>query len=229
MESEFLSRISPGQRAFLTRTAVLERMCGPLCEAVLEAAGSAAVLADLAGANLPLVPLDRRGEWYRYHHLLRDMLLAALQRREPVLRHRAAGWYLRNGWPEDALECSMAAEDVDGAARLVGQLAVPAHRQGRITTLRRWFSWLEDRDGIEGYLMVAVLASLFSGLMGSQPPAGGEPMRSIAGRMRTQPAPVTLRLRRGPPCSRAILCRRGPNRCAPTQTRPCAGLRRRAS
>jgi hypothetical protein len=66
----------------------------------------------------------------------------------------------------------------------------------------------EDRDGIEGYPMVAVLASLFSGLMGSQPPAGGEPMRSIDGRMRTQPAPVTLRLRRGPPCSQAILCRR---------------------
>jgi LuxR family maltose regulon positive regulatory protein len=124
MEPEFLSRISPKQRAFLTRTAVLERMCGPLCEAVLEAAGSAAVLADLAGANLPLVPLDRRGEWYRYHHLFRDMLLAELQRREPVLRHCVAGWYLRNGWPEDALECSMAAEDVDGAARLAGQLAV---------------------------------------------------------------------------------------------------------
>ena len=61
MESEFLSRISRRQRVFLTRTAVLERMCGPLCEAVLNMAGSAAVLADLAGSNLLLVPLDRRG------------------------------------------------------------------------------------------------------------------------------------------------------------------------
>jgi ATP/maltotriose-dependent transcriptional regulator MalT len=61
LESEFLSRISRQQRAFLTRTAVLERMCGPLCEAVLEASGSAAVLADLAGANLLLVPLEERG------------------------------------------------------------------------------------------------------------------------------------------------------------------------
>ena len=61
MESEFLSRISRRQRAFLARTAVLERMCGPLCDAVLGEGGSAAILADLAAANLLLVPLDRRG------------------------------------------------------------------------------------------------------------------------------------------------------------------------
>ena len=170
MESEFLARISGQQRAFLTRTAVLERMCGPLCEAVLEVGGSAAILADLAGANLLLVPLDRRGEWYRYHHLFRDMLLAELHRLEPglmpVLRRRAADWYLRNGWPEEALEYFMAAGDVDGAARLVGQLAVPAYRQGRVTTIQRWFGWLEDRGGIEGHPMAAVLASLFSALTG---------------------------------------------------------------
>ena len=170
MESEFLARISRRQRAFLTRTAVLERMCGPLCEAVLGVGGSASILADLAGANLLLVPLDRRGEWYRYHHLFRDMLLAELQRLEPglmpVLRGRAAGWCVRNGWPEEALEYSMAAGDVDGAARLVGQLAVPAYRQGRVTTIRRWFRWLEERGGIGGHPMAAVLASLLSALTG---------------------------------------------------------------
>ena len=170
MESEFLSRISLRQRAFLTRTAALERMCGPLCDAVLDMAGSAAVLADLAGSNVLLVPLDRRGEWYRYHHLFRDMLLAELGRREPalmpVLRRRAAGWCLDNGLPEEALEYSMAAGDVDGAARLVGQLAVPAWRQGRVTTIQRWYGWLEDRGGIEAHPMAAVLASLFFALMG---------------------------------------------------------------
>ena len=170
MESEFLSRISRQQRAFLTRTAVLERMCGPLCEAVLDMCGSATILADLAGSNLLLVPLDRRGEWYRYHHLFRDMLLAELRCLEPglmpVLRRRAAGWYVRNGWPEEALEYSMAAGDVDGAARLAGQLVVPAYRRGRVATIRRWFGWLEDRGGIAGHPMVAVLASLFSALTG---------------------------------------------------------------
>ena len=170
MESEFLSRISGQQRAFLTRTAVLERMCGPLCEAVLDMGGSASILADLAGSNLLLVPLDRRGEWYRYHHLFRDMLLAELQRREPglmpVLRRRAGDWYLRNGWPEEALEYSMAAGDVHSVAGLVEKLGVPAYRQGRVTTIQRWFGWLEDRGGIEGHPMAAVLASLFSALTG---------------------------------------------------------------
>ena len=95
VESELLSRISQQQRVFLTRTAVLERLCGPLCDAVLDHDGSVAVLADLARSNLLLVPLDRRGQWYRYHHLFRDMLLAELERAAPalmpVLRRRAAG------------------------------------------------------------------------------------------------------------------------------------------
>ena len=110
VESEFLARISRGQRAFLTRSAVLERMSGPLCEAVLSMPGSGATLAELARSNMLLVPLDRHGEWYRYHHLFRDMLLAQLHRQEPglmpVLRRRAARWCLRNGLPKEALEYS---------------------------------------------------------------------------------------------------------------------------
>src|SRR5262249_42576766 len=100
----FLGRVSRRQRGFLTRTAVLERMCGPLCETVLDLPGSAATLASLARSNLLLVPLDRRREWYRYHHLFRDMLLAELHRLEPdlmpSLQRRAAEWYARNGAPE---------------------------------------------------------------------------------------------------------------------------------
>jgi LuxR family transcriptional regulator, maltose regulon positive regulatory protein len=170
MESEFLARIPRRQRAFLTRTAVLERMSGPLCEAVLELPGSAVTLAELARSNMLLVPLDRREEWYRYHHLFRDMLLGELKRHEPelipVLRRRAAGWCLANGLPEAALEYSIAAEDVDAAAGLAEKLAVPAHRQGRVTTIQRWFRWLEDRGGIEGHPMAAVLATLVSALTG---------------------------------------------------------------
>src|SRR5215471_14776018 len=85
VEPEFLARISQPQRKFLTQTAVLERMCGPLCEAVLHLPGAGTILADLARSNMLLVPLDRRGEWYRYHHLFRDMLLAELHRHEPGL------------------------------------------------------------------------------------------------------------------------------------------------
>ena len=85
VEAEFLARISSSQREFLTRTAALERMSGPLCEAVLEVPGSAAALAGLAQSNLLLVPLDRRGRWYRYHNLFRGLLRAELERLEPGL------------------------------------------------------------------------------------------------------------------------------------------------
>ena len=170
MESEFLARISRRQREFLTRTAVLERMCGPLCDAVMDLSGSAATLADLARSNMLLVPLDRQGQWYRYHHLFRDMLLTELQRLEPglmpVLRRRAADWYLHNGGPEEALEYSIAAGDIDTAVRLVEQLWLSAYRQARITTVERWFRWLEDRGAVVGHPMVAVMASFLSAMMG---------------------------------------------------------------
>jgi len=170
MESEFLSRISQQNRVFLTRTAVLERMSGPLCEAVLELPGAHTILADLARSNLLLVPLDRQGQWYRYHHLFRDMLLAELERKEPglvpVLRRRAADWFVRNSLPEAGLEYSMAAGDVDTAAVLVAKLVIPTHRQGRVTTIQRWLRWLDDRSGTEGHPTVAVLAALFWALMG---------------------------------------------------------------
>ena len=154
LRSELLGRMSGAHASFLTRTSVLGRLCGPLCDAVLGQSGSAAVLAELARSNLLLVPLDRRGEWYRYHHLFRDMLLAELHRMQPslipVLRRRAAGWCLQNNLAEEALEYSMAAGDVEAAAGLVEKLWVLAYRQGRRTTLQRWFQWLEDRVGSRG-------------------------------------------------------------------------------
>jgi LuxR family transcriptional regulator, maltose regulon positive regulatory protein len=213
MKAEFLSRISARQRLFLTRTAVLERLCGPLCDAVLDAGGSAAILADLAGSNMLLVPLDRRGQWYRYHHLFRDMLLAELHRVEPglmpVLRRRAVGWCLDNGMPEEALEYTMAAGDVDGAARLVGQLTVPVYRKGRVTTIQRWYRWLEDRGGIEGHPMTAVLASLFSALTGR--PAEAERWADAVDRWQYgDPArPDDPSAKAWAALLRAILCRHG--------------------
>ena len=170
MESEFLARISRRRRAFLTRTAALERMSGPLCDAVLEESGSAGVLAELERSNLLLVPLDRRGQWYRYHHLFRDMLLAELQRLEPglmpVLYRRAAQWHEGHAEPGEALEYWMKAGEVDSAARLVGMLAFPAYQRGRIATVERWFGWLEDHAPKERYPAVAVLAAHISALAG---------------------------------------------------------------
>ena len=213
VESEFLARISERQRAFLTRTAVLERMCGPLCEAVLDLPGSAVTLADLARSNLLLVPLDQRGQWYRYHHLFRDMLLAQLERHSPglvpVLQRRAAGWYLRNDLPEDALEYSIAAGDVDGAARLVQKLWVPTDRQGRITTIQRWFRWLEDRDGMKGHPMLAVEAAFLTARTGRPAEAGR--WADMVDRWQYQDAarPADPPTEASAALLRASLCRRG--------------------
>ncbi len=231
MESEFLARISPQQRVFLTRTAVLERLCDPLCEAVLDRPRAAATLAYLARSNLLLVPLDSRGEWYRYHQLFRDMLLAELRRQEPelipVLRRRAAGWCVRTGLPEEALEYSIAAGDVDAAAGLLGDVAVPAYRQGRVTTLLRWFRWLDERGGIEEHPMVAALASLLAALTAR--PVDAERWADAVDRWQYADTarPAHLPAEAWAAVLRAFLCRRGVEQMradADEAARKCAEL-----
>jgi LuxR family transcriptional regulator, maltose regulon positive regulatory protein len=213
IESELLARISQRQRMFLTRTAVLDRMSAPLCETVLEVPGSAATLGELARSNLLLVPVDRRGQWYRYHHLFRDMLLGELRRQEPslipVLHRRAAQWFERNGLPEEALAHSMSAADVDMAARLVEQLWLVAYRQARITTVERWLQWLEDRSGMERHPTVAVLALFLATQMGRS--AEVERWADIVDRWQCGDAaqPRDRYAAAWAVLLRAILCRRG--------------------
>ena len=105
LRSELLAHLSPEEIRFLTRTAVLERMSGPLCDAVLESGGSAATLESLEHSNLFLVPLDQHRQWYRYHHLFQELLRSELERAEPDLvprlLARAADWCEANGQPED--------------------------------------------------------------------------------------------------------------------------------
>jgi LuxR family transcriptional regulator, maltose regulon positive regulatory protein len=212
VEAEFLARISREQRSFLTRTAVLERLCGPLCDAVLEQDGSGAVLAGLERSNLLLVPLDRHGEWYRYHHLFRDMLLSQLERLEPelvpVLRRRAADWCLQNDLPEEALEYSMAAGDADAAARLVERLWDRAYRQGRVTTRRRWIQWLDSRGVIDRYPRLAVFACFDAADMGQ--PAEAERWADAVDRWQHGDAAAdSPYLEAWAATQRAMLCRRG--------------------
>jgi LuxR family transcriptional regulator, maltose regulon positive regulatory protein len=175
IESEVLARISPRHRMFLTRTAVLERMCGALCDAVLEMTGGATALADLERSNLLLVPLDRRGRWYRYHHLFRDVLLAELERLEPwmmpPLRRRAAAWCLGHDLAEEAVEYSIAAGDVGTVARLVGgSWASLQHR--RHATLLRWLRWLDDHGAVADQPMLAMSASMLAAFTGRPAEAG---------------------------------------------------------
>ena len=135
LRSELLYRLSDAEVSFLTRTSVLDRMCGPLCDAILREKGSGTVLEQMEARNLLVVPLDRRREWYRYHHLLRERLQAELRRREPDLvqdlHFRAAKWFEATAMPEAAIEATRRRRETttgwpgwfwSGAAR-VGQRA----------------------------------------------------------------------------------------------------------
>src|SRR6266566_5270555 len=212
IESEVLARISPRHRMFLTRTAVLERMCGALCDAVLEMPGGATALADLERSNLLLVPLDRRGQWYRYHHLFRDVLLAELERLEPgmmpPLRRRAAAWCLGHDLAEEAVEYSIAAGDVGMAARLVGGSWASVQRR-RHATLLRWLRWLDDHGAVREHPMLAVSASMLAAITGR--PAEAERWADVVDRWRLgdgtwSAEPVALAWAA---VLRAMLCRHG--------------------
>ncbi|MDX6212986.1 MAG: hypothetical protein QOF82_2073, partial [Frankiales bacterium] len=135
-------------RDFLLKTSVLERLTGPLCDAVTGGDGGKATLVALERANLFLVPLDDRREWYRYHHLFADVLQAHLLDEEPdavaELHRRAATWFAANGDTSQAVSHAMAGGDFDRAAELM-ELAMPLmRRERREAELARWIRSLPE-------------------------------------------------------------------------------------
>jgi len=145
---EVLQRQPEDVRRFLLETSILDRLSGPLCDAVTGRNGGKAVLDALDRGNLFLVPLDDRRRWYRYHHLFADVLRARLldelPDRVPELHRRATEWYEQNGERSEAVSHALAAEDFERAADLI-ELAVPAVRQGRQeATMRRWLGAIPD-------------------------------------------------------------------------------------
>jgi LuxR family transcriptional regulator, maltose regulon positive regulatory protein len=170
LRSEILGRVGPTESSFLTRTSILTAMSGPLCDATLGRRGSAQLLEDLEDRNLLLIGLDARREWYRYHHLFRDLLLGELMRHEPEavpeLHVRAAAWYEANGMPEAAIDHAQAAGDADTVARLVLVHMNPVWASGRSDTLLRWLAWFEDQGVIGAYPGIAVHGSLMFALAG---------------------------------------------------------------
>jgi len=110
-------------RRFLLGTAILDRLSGPLCDAVMGEQGSQALLENLERRNLFVVALDDRREWYRYHHLFADVLQAQSVREDPdrarAFHRRASAWYDEHGSSGDAVRHAIAAEDLDRAAGLL--------------------------------------------------------------------------------------------------------------
>jgi LuxR family maltose regulon positive regulatory protein len=155
---EVLQRQPERVRSFLLQTSILDRLSGPLCDAVCfgvaetpsSSEGTAVtgqedgrgMLEALERGNLFVVPLDDKRQWYRYHHLFADVLHAHLMEEQhnqvPTLHRRASEWYERNGLPSDAVRHALAAEDFERAAGLI-ELAWPAMDES--FQLATWLGW----------------------------------------------------------------------------------------
>ncbi|MDH4135992.1 MAG: LuxR C-terminal-related transcriptional regulator [Anaerolineae bacterium] len=165
LADEVLQQQPKGTRDFLLKTSILNRLSGPLCDAVTGQKNSQAILEALGAANLFIVPLDNERRWYRYHHLFADLLRQRLQQSPPSvpfdklragspasggderggvaeLHIRASAWYEKNGLEIEALHHAAAANDVERAARLVEGEGMPLLFRGAVAPVLNWLESL---------------------------------------------------------------------------------------
>ena len=146
LTDEVLQRQSEAVRTFLLQTSVLDRLSGPLCDAVTGRTGGEAQLAQLEAANLFVVPLDEERRWYRYHHLFGDLLRNQLTRLHPEwkpdLHRRASRWFEETGDIHAAVEHALQSSDPSQIARLIEQHTLPRLYQGEVTRVVAWFDRL---------------------------------------------------------------------------------------
>jgi LuxR family maltose regulon positive regulatory protein len=168
--AEVLARQPEAIRRFLLRTSVLERLSGPLCDAVLETQGSAALLDQLERSNLFLMPLDDHRQWYRYHQLFGELLRVELGRRDPgllpVLHRRAAAWHRQADNVELAIGHNNAAGDFTEAGALIARHWLGYWRRGRRVTVARWLDGLPE-EAIMATPPVAFVAAWIGGFSGA--------------------------------------------------------------
>jgi LuxR family maltose regulon positive regulatory protein len=157
--AEVLSRLPVSEQALLLKTSILDRFCAPLIEAVcLTDSDESVSLANVTGQvfisrlqreNLFLVPLDGRGEWFRFHHLFQQHLLTMLQGQVgaaeiAALRLRASRWFAEHDLVEDAIQYALAAADADAAVHLVEQQCYDLMNTEQWSRLKRWLTWLSE-------------------------------------------------------------------------------------
>ncbi len=148
---EVLQQQSESVQTFLLRTSILDRMCGPLCDAVMldPSASGQETLEYIENANLFIVPLDDERHWYRYHHLFAELLRQRLHqsaasstrddgRGVAELHSRASVWYEENGLEIEAFHHAAAANDVERAARLIEGKGMPLQFRGAVAPVLHW-------------------------------------------------------------------------------------------
>ena len=210
---ESLSQQDQTTQHFLRRTAVLDRLHAPLCDALLAGADSQDRLQALEASNSFLIPLDRRREWYRYHPLFREFLVSELRRVEPdavmKLHLRAADWYEANGSPAMALEHLLNTTERDRCVQLLTQLVQPTYSAGQMTTVRRWLAALGD-VAVTGHPPLMVLAA-WIGVLGGEP-LEAQRWAALADEADYDPVPVdgTASFESSRAMLRAVMCASGP-------------------
>ena len=146
LSAEVLAALPDDVRRFLVQTSILERLSGPLCDAVSARDNSQELLEALERDNLFLRPLDDRREWYRYHRLFADFLQAELRRHHPDdvadAQRRAARWHLEHDLPEPAFQHAVASEDAALTADIVTRHAYPKLFAGELRGVQRWLDAL---------------------------------------------------------------------------------------
>jgi LuxR family transcriptional regulator, maltose regulon positive regulatory protein len=148
LSEEVLDRQPERVRSFLVETSILDRLTGPLCDALTGRSDGQVVLEELDRANLFLIPLDDLRHWYRFHHLFRDLLQSRLLReredRVAELHRRAATWCEEHGLIDESIRHALASGDTDRAADLVEANLDETVRLMETATLDRWLSSLPD-------------------------------------------------------------------------------------
>lgn len=143
---EVLQKQPPHIQDFLLHSAILERLSASLCQAVLQIDEAQTILEQLEAANLFLIPLDGRRQWYRYHQLFADLLRHRLKQTRPdllpILHQRASQWCEQHGFTEEAIRHALAANDPARAAALIESVRWEMRNRGETATLRRWLDLL---------------------------------------------------------------------------------------
>ena len=169
LAEEVLGRQPAAIRQFLARTAILDRFCAPLCNAVAGSDNAADILDLLERENLFVVPLDDTRCWYRYHHLFAQVLTSQLVRDEPgivpALHQRASAWYTASGWVDEAIAHILAAGDIPRSVELIARNWHAYVSVGRAGTVRAWMRLLTD-DQIAAYPLAAHCAAWAAALSG---------------------------------------------------------------
>jgi len=143
---EVVAGLPPEDQGFLLRTSILDRLCGPLCDAVAGGADGQARLEALEQANLLIIPLDDERRWYRYHALFAEILRARLRTLHPDeiagLHARASAWHEARGDDDEAIGHARRSGDLERTGRIVAVASARHISAGELSTVRRWLDAL---------------------------------------------------------------------------------------